>query len=314
MISIKDIIIAKERISPFVHETPVITSTRINRLFGCNMFFKCENMQRAGAFKIRGAINAVGMLSPENMTKGVVTHSSGNFAQALALSAKIFNIPAYIVMPENASKVKVSAVKEYGGQISFCKPNLESRETKCNELIIETRAEFIHPYNDDRIIAGQGTCGYELLSHYPDFLDIVIAPVGGGGLLSGTAIATKSLSAKTKVFGAEPEKADDAYRSFLAGYIIPQTNPQTIADGLLTSLGDKTFEIIKDYVDDILLCTEDQIKLAMKLIFENLKLVIEPSGAVPLAVIINNPNLFVNKNIGIILSGGNLDIEEFNWK
>jgi len=314
MITIKDIIQASERISHFAHETPVLSSSRVNKICGCNIFFKCENLQRTGSFKFRGAVNAVGMLLPEKFEKGVITHSSGNFAQALALSAKLFNIPAYIVMPENASKVKINAVKEYGGKIRFCTSNLVSRETKCNELILETGAEFIHPYNDYRIIAGQGTCAYEFLKQCNEFTDIIIAPVGGGGLLSGTAIATNSFLNTIKVIGAEPEKADDAYLSFHSGYIIPQTNPQTIADGLLTSLGDKTFEIIKEYVDDIALCTEAQIVFAMQLIFENLKLVVEPSGAVPLAAIINNPKLFGNKNVGVILSGGNVDITQFKWK
>jgi threonine dehydratase len=314
MITIKDIIKASERISHFAHQTPILRSSRINKICGCNIFFKCENLQRTGSFKFRGAVNAVGMLSPEKFEKGVITHSSGNFAQALALSAKLFNIPAYIVMPENASKVKIDAVKEYGGKISFCTSNLVSRETKCNELILETGAEFIHPYNDYRIIAGQGTCAYEFLKQSNEYTDIIIAPVGGGGLLSGTAVATKSILNRIKVIGAEPEKADDAYRSFRSGYIIPQTNPQTIADGLLTSLGDKTFEIIRKYVDDIALCTEAQIVFAMQLIFENLKLVVEPSGAVPLAAIINNPKLFDNKNVGVVLSGGNVDITQFKWK
>ncbi|MDD3858610.1 MAG: pyridoxal-phosphate dependent enzyme [Bacteroidales bacterium] len=314
MITIQDIIKAKDRISNFAHETPVLKSSRINKICGCNIYFKCENLQRTGSFKFRGAVNAVGMLKPENMKKGVVTHSSGNFAQALALSAKLLNMPAYIVMPENASKVKINAVKEYGGEISFCTPNLVSRETKCNELISETGAEFIHPYNDDRIIAGQGTCAYELLNVEKQLFDIVIAPVGGGGLLSGTAVAAKSILKNINVIGAEPEKADDTYRSFRSGYIIPQTNPQTIADGLLTSLGDKTFEIIRAYVDDIALCTEAQIISAMKLIFENLKLVVEPSGAVPLAAILNNPKLFHNQNVGVILSGGNVNITQFKWK
>jgi len=313
MISIREIIQAEERIAPFIHKTPVLTSSRIDEICGCKILFKCENFQRTGSFKFRGALNAVSLLSSDIRTKGVITHSSGNFAQALALSAKLFNIPTYIVMPENASGVKINAVKGYGGEIYFCEAKLESREITCNKLIVATGAEFIHPYNDDQIIAGQGTCAFELLKGLKKQTDIIISPVGGGGLLSGTAISTKSLSSKTVVYGAEPKNADDAHRSFRSGHIIPQTNPNTIADGLLTSLGDKTFEIINTYVDDILLCSEEQIKSAMRLIYENLKIVVEPSGAVSLAVILNNPDKFLNKSIAIIISGGNIDISQFVW-
>jgi len=313
MITIKEVKLAADRISEYAHRTPVFSSTRINSMCGCRISFKCENLQRVGAFKFRGALNAISSMPTEMLCKGVVTHSSGNHAQALALAAKIFNVDAYIVMPENAPTVKINAVREYGGKIIFCIPTLEARETATEKVISETGSAFVHPYNDDRIIAGQATCALEFLNQLVDAPDIVVAPVGGGGLLSGTAISTKSFSSDIKVYGAEPEMADDAYRSFKSGEIIPQTNPQTIADGLLTSLGDKTFEIIKSNVDDILLCSEDHIKQAMRLIFENLKMVVEPSGAVSLAVVLANLDKFRNKNVGLIISGGNIDISEFKW-
>lgn len=313
MITIKEVKLAADRISEYAHRTPVFSSTRINSMCGCRISFKCENLQRVGAFKFRGALNAISSMPTEMLCKGVVTHSSGNHAQALALAAKIFNADAFIVMPENAPIVKINAVREYGGKIIFCIPTLEARETATAKVIIETGAAFVHPYNDDRIIAGQATCALEFLDQLVDAPDIVVAPVGGGGLLSGTAISTKSFSSDIKVYGAEPEMADDAYRSFKSGEIIPQTNPQTIADGLLTSLGDKTFEIIKSNVDDILLCSEDHIKQAMRLVFENLKMVVEPSGAVSLAVVLANLDKFRNKNVGLIISGGNIDISEFKW-
>ncbi len=314
MITINKIIEAADKILPYAIKTPVLTSTRINKICGCNIFFKCENMQKTGAFKFRGALNAVSSLSGDVLKYGVVTHSSGNHAQALSLAAKLFGTTAYIVMPENAPKVKINAVKEYGGNIVFCVPILEARETSSAKVIDETGAEFIHPYNDYRIITGQATCAYEFLNQLGKEPDMIVAPVGGGGLLSGTALSAKELSPKIKVFGAEPDMADDAFRSFKAGYIIPQTNPLTIADGLLTSLGDKTFEIIKEKVDDIILCGEDNIYSAMRMIYENLKIVVEPSGAVGLAAIINNPDIFYGKNAGVIISGGNIDISEFIWK
>ncbi len=314
MITIKEICDAAERIKPFAHITPVLSSSRINKICNCSIFFKCENMQKVGAFKFRGALNAVSSLLPEEYKNGVVTHSSGNHAQALALAAKIHNIPAYIIMPNNAPEVKINAVREYGAEIIFCIPTLEARETTTEQVIKRTGAKFIHPYNNEEIITGQATCAREFLNQLECAPDIIVAPVGGGGLLSGTAISTKYLSPNTLVFGAEPVMANDAFLSFKAGYIIPQTNPLTVADGLLTSLGDKTFAIIKSQVDDILLCSEDRIYEAMRLIYENLKIVVEPSGVVPLAAILDNPDKFIGKTIGVIISGGNLDITTFKWK
>jgi threonine dehydratase len=315
MITINDIQLAADRIAGYAHITPVMTSQRINKICGCDIAFKCENFQRVGAFKFRGALNAVKFLLETKTLSGVVTHSSGNHAQALALAAKLYNIPAWIVMPSNAPLVKVNAVKEYGAEIVFCEPTLDARETTCDQVIKTTGAEFIHPYDNDLIIAGQGTCAMEILK---DSIitepGIIVAPVGGGGLLAGTAMATTSLSPKTIVYGAEPQMADDAHRSFVAGYIIPQTYPNTIADGLLTSVGERNFEIIINHVDDILLCSEENIYAAMKLIYENLKIVVEPSGAVGLATVLSNLERFKNSDTAIIISGGNIDITKFEWK
>ncbi len=300
---------AASRISPYIHHTPVLTSEGINQIAGSNIFFKCENFQKVGAFKYRGATNAIRQLTPGQLTHGVATHSSGNHAQALALAAKIMGIPAYIVMPKNAPKIKKDAVKEYGGKIIECDSTLEARESSLEQVIKETGATFVHPYNDERIIAGQATCAkeiYELIGH-PDF---ILAPIGGGGLLSGTALATHFYSPGTKVIGCEPTGADDAFRSVKAGKIIPSINPNTIADGLLTSLGDKTFSIIKKYVFQIITCDDEHIIHAMKLIWQRMKIIVEPSAAVPLAVVLNNTKIFKNKSVAIILSGGNVDFEK----
>ena len=313
MVGINDIIAAQKRINGYIHKTPVLSSSRINKLLDCKIAFKCENFQKVGAFKFRGAINTLAQLKSHEIKNGVVTHSSGNHAQALSLAAREFGVPAYIVMPNNAPQVKINAVKEYGGVITFCEPNLLARETTANEIIDKQKAVFIHPYNNYNIIAGQGTCALELLEQIDGNLDVVMAPVGGGGLLSGTAIAVKAKSKSTKVFAAEPKMADDAYRSFNAGQLLLQTNPQTIADGLLTSLGDKTFEIIINNVDEVLLCTEKSIVLAMRMIFENLKIVVEPSAAVPLACVIDNSKKFKGKNVALIISGGNFDVDSFKW-
>ncbi|MBN2778037.1 MAG: pyridoxal-phosphate dependent enzyme [Bacteroidales bacterium] len=314
MIIYEDICQAHKRINDYIHRTPVFKSTRINERFGCSIWFKCENMQKVGAFKFRGALNAVSMLSVFERQRGVVTHSSGNHAQALSLAAKIFNVPAFIVMPNNAPQVKIDAVKEYGGIITFCEPVLEQRELSAQILIEKHGANFIHPYDNENIIAGQGTCAKEFLEQVDQNLDVVMTPVGGGGLLSGTAISVKANNKATLVYGAEPQMADDAYKSFYSGKIIPQTNPQTIADGLLTSLGDITFDVIKHNVDDILLCSEKSIIMAMKIIFQNLKIVVEPSAAVGLACVIDNPERFRNQKVGIILSGGNIDVSSFGWR
>jgi threonine dehydratase len=279
-------------------------------MVGAQLFFKCENFQKTGAFKFRGACNAVFLLSDKQASRGVVTHSSGNFAAALALAASKRGITARIVMPSNAPQVKVAAVKGYGGIITFCEPTLASRESTAAKVIEETGATFIHPYNDHRIIAGQGTAALELMEEIPD-LDFILAPVGGGGLLSGTAIAAKGSNPEIKVIGCEPKNADDAYRSMKAGRIIPSENPNTMADGLRTSLSDKTFPIIQDLVDEILLAAEEEIITAMRHIFERMKIVAEPSAAVPLAVLLSNQLDVAGKKVGVILSGGNMDFSRF---
>lgn len=279
-------------------------------MVGARLFFKCENFQKVGAFKFRGACNAVFSLSDEEALRGVVTHSSGNHAAALALAARRRGIPARIVMPSSAPPVKIAAVRGYGGIITFCEPTPASRESTAAQIIQETGTTLIHSYNDYRIIAGQGTTALEFLEEI-DNLDFVLTPLGGGGLLSGSAIAAKGLNPKIKVIGCEPKNVDDAYRSIKAGRIIPPDNPNTIADGLRMPLGDKTFPIIRDLVDKILLATEEEIVTAMRQIFERMKIVVEPSAAVPLAVLLSNQLNVADKNLGIIISGGNVDFKRF---
>jgi len=306
-ISIENLLDTHKRIQPFIHNTPVLSSSLINEIVGAGIHFKCENFQKMGAFKMRGALNAILQLNDEQKKSGVATHSSGNFAQALALSAKLLDIKAYIVMPENAPEVKKNAVKGYGGQVIECEANLDARETTLNKVVEETGATFLHPYNDYQVIQGQGTAAMELIAEHGD-LDYLITPVGGGGLLAGTALATYHLSPKTKVIAGEPLGADDAWQSLEKGVLIPQTNPQTMADGLLTSLGDKTFPIIRDYVEKIVRVEEAEIVSAMRLIWERMKLIVEPSSAVALAALLKEKEKYQGKKIGIILSGGNVDL------
>lgn len=303
---------AHRRISAYINKTPVLSSNSINNILSTSLFFKCENFQKVGAFKFRGAINSVLLLDEKHLKRGVATHSSGNHAQALALAAKMMKTKAYIVMPETSPKVKVNAVKEYGGEITFCKPNLEARESTLTKIIEETNAIEIHPYNKYEIIQGQATAAKELLEEVPD-LDIIIAPIGGGGLMSGTALSTSYISPTTKIVAAEPQNADDAYRSFYEGKFIPSENPDTIADGLLTSLGSITYPIIKNYVHQIVTVSEDAIVDAMKLVWERMKIIIEPSSAVPLASLLENKLYYKNKKIGIIISGGNIDLDKLPW-
>lgn len=296
-------------IRPFIHQTPVMTSRMLNEITGADLHFKCENFQRCGAFKMRGATHAVLRLGKKDSENGVATHSSGNHAQALALAARSHTIKAYIVMPENAPEVKVAGVKEYGAEIIFCKPTLEARESTLERVVEETGAAFIHPFNNYRVIEGQATAALELLEQAGSF-DCVLAPVGGGGLLSGTSLSVKYSSPQTEVIGCEPEGADDAFRSFHSGKIVPSLHPDTIADGLLTSLGPKTFGIIQKHVDDILPVADQVTIRAMKLVWERMKIVIEPSAAVPLAVVLSNKERFIGKKTGIILSGGNVDLSK----
>jgi threonine dehydratase len=310
---IKEIREASRRIKPFVHRTPVLTCHTVNRMCDAEIFFKCENFQKAGAFKIRGATNAVLMLETEEASLGVATHSSGNHGAALALAAHSLGIKAYVVMPENAPRIKKDAVAGYGAEIVFCKPTLDDREKSLAEVVKSTGAGFIHPYNDYRVISGQGTAALELCEEIPD-LDVVMTPVGGGGLLSGTAIAVSAVSPRTEVIAAEPERADDAYRSFHAGRLIPAQNPDTVADGLRTSLGDKTFPVIRRHVKDILTVSEEKILQAMRTIWERMKVIAEPSAAVPLGALLTPRASLAEKRIGIILSGGNVDLSNLPWR
>lgn len=301
---------AHERIRPYIHRTPVLTCTAIEKRVGAALFFKCENFQKVGAFKFRGACNTVFALTDEAASRGVVTHSSGNHAAALSLAARTRGIPAFIVMPSNAPQVKVDAVKGYGGEITFCEPTLEARESTAEKVIEETGATLVHPYNDDGIIAGQATAAKELIEDAGE-LDLILAPVSGGGLLSGTAISAKAMLQGCAVIGCEPKNADDAYRSKEAGRIIPVENPNTIADGLRTSLGDRTFPIVRDLVDDIVLATDQEIIAAMRLIFERMKIVVEPSGAITLAVLLAKKVDVSGKRAGVIFSGGNVDLRRY---
>ncbi len=310
--SLQEIVEAHQRIKPFIHRTPVLTCHSINRLVDAQIWFKCENMQKVGAFKARGATNAVRSLHPTQLIQGVATHSSGNHAQALSWAARLSAINAHIVMPSNSSKVKVDAVRSYGGNITLCEPTLEARETTLAQVIDRTGATEIHPYNNLKIIAGQATATVELLDEVHE-LDIVMAPVGGGGLLSGTALACHYIAPGIRVIAAEPAQADDAFRSFTQKIFIPSVNPNTIADGLRTSLGSLTFPIILAYVNNIVTVSEASIISAMRLLWERMKVVVEPSAAVPLAALMEKPELFHGQKIGIILSGGNADLDQLPW-
>ncbi|MGJ8714990.1 MAG: pyridoxal-phosphate dependent enzyme [Maribacter stanieri] len=301
------------RIKPFVHNTAIFTSRLIDREVNSSIFFKCENFQRAGAYKMRGATNAILQLSEEQKKCGVVTHSSGNFAQALSLAAQSVGVAAHIVMPDTAPEVKKVGVREYGGKIYECKSTVDARQALADEIALKTGATFVHPSNDNNVILGQGTAAMELLYEQPD-LDFILCPVGGGGLIAGSALAAKYFSNNCKVYGAEPFEADDAYRSLQSGKIESNETTNTIADGLKTVLGDKNFPIIKELVSGIVRVTEDEIVAAMKLVWERMKIIIEPSSAVTVAAVLKQsklqPEIFQNKKIGIIISGGNVDLSK----
>ena len=306
---LSDILSAHKRIEPFIHRTPVLTSRQLNRIFECDLYFKCENFQKVGAFKFRGATNAVLSLTEEKKKHGVVTHSSGNHAAALALAAGLNGIKAFIVMPGNAPSVKKDAVAGYGASITFCKPTLQSREETCRNIMEKEGATLVHPYDNFNVICGQGTASLELLEDVDD-LDVVVAPVGGGGLMSGTSTCVKGINNKIKVIGAEPLNANDAWKSFKTGILTPSVNPLTIADGLLTSLSELTFTIIRKNVDDIFTVNEESIISSMKLVWERMKIIIEPSSATVLAVVKENPGFFRGKRTGLIISGGNVDLRK----
>ena len=312
MITLADIRAAAGRIAGKAHRTPVLTCTTIDRLAGCTVYFKCENLQRVGAFKMRGATNAVFSLDDDEAARGVATHSSGNHAQALALAARLRGITAHVVMPTSSPAVKKAAVMGYGAVIHDCEPTLSARESTLARVVAETGATFIHPYDDWRVIAGQGTAALELLEDHRD-LDLVMTPVGGGGLLSGTAIAVRALAPRARVIAAEPAGADDAARSLAAGNIIPSVNPDTVCDGLLTSLGEKNFEVIREHVAAIWTVDDAPVIAAMRLIWERMKIVVEPSSAVCLAALLEHSDEVAGLQVGIILSGGNVDLEQLPW-
>ncbi|MBI5488841.1 MAG: pyridoxal-phosphate dependent enzyme [Deltaproteobacteria bacterium] len=303
---------AAARIAPWIHRTPVMTCAALDERAGARLFFKCENLQRVGAFKMRGASNAVFSLSDEEVRNGVATHSSGNHAQALARAARNRGVAAHIVMPDNAPAVKRAAVAGYGGRIVPCAPTLAARESTLWEVVAQTGAAFVHPYDDHRIIAGQGTAALELLEEIPD-LDAVVAPVGGGGLASGTALAVHGLAPRVRVVAAEPRNADDAFRSLREGRIVPSEDPRTVADGLRTSLGVRNFAILREHLDRVILASEEAIVAAMRLLWERAKLVVEPSGAVPLAALLEDAGELRARRIGVILSGGNVDLDRLPW-
>lgn len=307
MITKQTILSAHDCIRPYVHKTPVLTSDGFHKLTGCNLYFKCENFQKTGAFKARGAMNAVLSFEKDSLIHGVATHSSGNHAQALSRAARIVGVPAYVVMPSTSAEIKKRAVREYGGKIVECEPTLQSRESTLVEVIQKTKAVEIHPFNNDEVITGQATTAKELLEEVPD-LHYIIAPVGGGGLLSGTLLATKFFSPNVHVIGAEPAGADDAFRSLQSGSIKP-SQANSIADGLLATLSDKTFTIIREHVKEIITVTDQEIVAAMRLIWERMKIIVEPSCAVPLAAVLKEKKKFQGKKVGIILSGGNVDLE-----
>lgn len=301
---------ASMKISGAANKTPIMTSRTLNSKLQAEIYFKCENFQRVGAFKFRGAYNALSLLSKEDKKRGVITHSSGNHAQAVALAASILGIQATIVMPKGAPANKINATKDYGANIVFCDNTLEARSQTTEKLIEKYQYVLIHPYDNYNVICGQGTAAYELIKEIGN-LDIVIAPLGGGGLLSGTALSTRGLCPHAQVFGVEPTMADDAYRSIQAGYIIPSTYPNTIADGLRTSICEKTFGIIQKYVDDIVTVSENDIINAMRFLWQRMKIVVEPSGVVPLAALLSKKINVEDKKVGLIISGGNIDIEPF---
>lgn len=310
--TLEDVRKAAERIRPYAHRTPVLTCEGINRIAGANLFFKCENFQKVGAFKFRGACNTVFQLSDEECERGVATHSSGNHAGAIALAARLRGIKATIVMPRTAPSVKRAAVEGYGARVVLCEPTHKSRQETLDKIVAKTGQVYIPSYNDPRVIAGQGTAGLELMEQAPD-LDVVMAPVGGGGLISGTAIAVSGVSPDTRIVGGEPKGADDAFKSLQAGEIVSCDNPNTVADGLLMPVGDLTFPIIQKHLSEIITVGDDAIISAMRLAWERMKIIIEPSSAVPVAALLERKTDFEGQRVGIILSGGNVDLESLPW-
>jgi threonine dehydratase len=312
MVTLKDIEAAHERIRPFIHRTPVFTNSSLNKLSGAELYFKCDNFQKVGSFKIRGATNTVEQLTIEELNRGVATTSSGNHGAALSMAVTRRGGKTKVVMPNNTPEIKVNNVERNGGEVVWCEPEQESRESVLKELIEKTGAVVVHPYNDERIMAGQGTCAKELLEDYPD-LDTIVSPVSGGGLLSGTLLSSKALKANIQVFGAEPVEADDAYRSLKLGKIVPNETINTICDGLRAQIGTLTFPVIADLVDDIITVTEEEIIDSMRMIWERLKMIVEPSSSIALGAILKNKDKFNGKKVGLIISGGNVDLDHLPW-
>jgi len=312
MVTLKDIEAAHERIRPLIHRTPVFTNSSLNKLSGAELYFKCDNFQKAGSFKIRGATNTVEQLTIEELNRGVATTSSGNHGAALSMAVTRRGGKTKVVMPNNTPEIKVNNVERNGGEVVWCEPEQESRESVLKELIEKTGAVVVHPYNDERIMAGQGTCAKELLEDYPD-LDTIVSPVSGGGLLSGTLLSSKALKANIQVFGAEPVEADDAYRSLKLGKIVPNETINTICDGLRAQIGALTFPVIADLVDDIITVTEEEIIDSMRMIWERLKMIVEPSSSIALGAILKNKDKFNGKKVGLIISGGNVDLDHLPW-
>ncbi|SEG67400.1 MULTISPECIES: beta-hydroxyaspartate dehydratase BhcB [unclassified Methylobacterium] len=310
--TLDDMLAARKRIAPFIHRTPVLTSRVLDELAGAHLFFKCENLQKAGAFKARGASNAVFGLSDEQARKGVATHSSGNHGTCLSYAAGRRGIPCTVVMPRTAPQAKKDAVRGYGGLVVECEPSTTSREAVFAEVVAKTGAEFVHPYNDPWVIAGQATCSAELIEQVED-LDAVVAPIGGGGMISGTCLTLSSLSPRVAIYAAEPEQADDAFRSLKAGHIIADDAPNTVADGLKVPLKDLTWHFVRNNVSDIHTASESEIVDAMKLIWKRLKVVMEPSSAVALATVLKNPDTFAGKRVGVVITGGNVDLDKLPW-
>ena len=312
MVSLKDIESAHERIQPFIHRTPVLTNTSLNDETGANLFFKCENFQKAGSFKIRGATNAVELLSNNDFNKGVATTSSGNHGAALSMAVTRRGGTTKVVMPHNTPLIKVNNVKRNGGEVVWCDPDQKYRESVLKEVVDKTGSTVIHPYNDERIMAGQGTCAKELLEDVPK-LDAIVSPVSGGGLLSGSLIAAKTMSPSIKVYGAEPKEADDAYRSLKKGFIVANKTIDTICDGLRAQIGTKTFPVIQELVDEIITIDEQEVVESLRMVWERLKIIVEPSCSITLALVLKRKALFEGQNVGLILSGGNVDLNELPW-
>jgi len=312
MVTLEDINVAQTRISPFIHRTPIYTCNSLNELTGAKLYFKCDNFQKAGSFKIRGATNTVLQLSPEELNHGVITTSSGNHGAALALAATKQGADVQVVMPNNTSRIKIQNVERYGGKIIYCEPNHESRENTLKEMVERTGAIVVHPYNDERIVAGQGTAANELLTDLSS-LDAIISPVSGGGLLCGTLLAAKGIDSNIKVYGAEPMGADDTYRSIQEGKIVPNKRVDTIADGLRAQVGTITFPIIQEMVDEIIPVSEETIIDSMRMIWERLKIMVEPSSSIVLGGLLSKKEVFNNKKVGLILSGGNVDLDNIPW-